>query len=240
MSRALFLFLLLCGCDVTETGNPAVPTRMGLTAFGSDPTVAAVRDPAAGGVVVEQAFVVFGDMRFVPTERCDDDTRIDVAGPLHVDVAADEVFVATFDVPETTFCRVRIRLERGEAPIAVGPPELVDHSVVIRGRTPAGTEFLLASQETEELELRNDADGPFPIDEARSAMLLAFDVSVWFAGVDLDTGVPSGGRIVVDENMNGALLDLFDANLEAALSLFSDTDEDGELDDVERSEVLAD
>jgi hypothetical protein len=188
------LLLLLAGCNVTETGNPAVPTRMGLTAFGSDPAVAAVRDATGGGVVVDEAWVVFGDMRFVPFERCAEETRIDLAGPLPVDVAAAEVFVATFDLPETTFCRVRIRLERGQDPIAVGPPELSDHSVVVRGRTVAGTEFLLTSQETPELELREDADGPFPVDEARSEVLLAFDVSVWFAGVDLDSGTPSGRR----------------------------------------------
>lgn len=232
--------VLFASCAVTETGNPPFAAQMALTADSSDPTVATVGN-GSGALVVHETWVALGDIRFVRAEVCDEpgETEVDLPGPIVAELVA-EPEVLFFEPGGGDYCRVRVPLERAEAPLPPGAPaELVDHSIVIRGERADRTPFLLASRINREADVRSRT-GPFELDEASRAVVLAFDVALWFEGIDLSTAEVGGeGSIVVDETSNDDVLDAFEANAEHALRLFRDADEDGALDDDERSELLA-
>ena len=99
----------------------------------------------------------------------------------------------------------------------------------IEGRTEAGVPFTLASRAEPELDVEAETE-PFGLTHP---LVLSFDVARWFTGVDVSGGEVAGGAITIDPSTNADLLDAFESNLEDALELYEDADEDGERDDDE-------
>lgn len=232
--------LTVASCTVTETGNPPFAAQMALTTDTSDPDTVALGSGVAP-VVVQEAWVSIGDVRFVRASECDapGETEIDIPGPIVAELAG-EPSVIEFELGGADYCRVRVPLSRTRAPLPTGAPaEMLDHSLLVRGERADGTPFLLLSRIEREADVRSRGE-PFDLGEARRAVVLAFDVARWLTGVDLDGAeVGADGVIRIDERTNDAQLDAFEANVDAALRLFRDTDEDGALDAEERSELLA-
>lgn len=237
MTRTVLLLVLVglvasAGCDVTETGNPPLRAQMALTAHASEPAATAM---------VASAWASFGDLRLVQGEVCDapGETEIDIPSPGAVDLVTVRPPME-FGAERADYCRVRVPLARARAGIPPdAPAELADHSLVIRGTTPGGTPYLIVSSIEREADVRSRG-APFPLDRARRALVLSFDETQWFAGIDPDSGMPGGdGTIRITEAENRALLDAFEANVESALELYRDTDEDGTLDPEDLAELLA-
>jgi hypothetical protein len=69
---------------------------------------------------------------------------------------------------------------------------------------------------------------PLVIDEENRYLLVGFDLAVWLGDLELDDAdVEPNGDILIDED----LLEDFEDNLEEAINLFDDSDEDGDLDE---------
>lgn len=234
MTRSLGVaaLCLSLGCNATETGNPAVPTQLGLTGHSRDPEAVAI-SPNDGDIVIEEAWVVLGDVRFVPFETCDDaeDGRVDITGPVVAQIVGDGPAIVEFDVPAGDYCRVRVPLDRLEDTLPDGsPPELAARSLLVRGQRSDGTPIEIRSSAESEADLRSDG-APFAISGAMAALVLVFDLAAWFDELELDSAELTDGRILVDEGINEELADRFDDNVERSLRLHRDDDEDGELDD---------
>ena len=240
-SLSVAALVLMAGCAATETGNPVAEQRLALTAVSSAP---AVQLDAGDGaeIVVREAWVVLGDVRFIPGSDCDsgddDEGRIDVPGPTVVElVAAPEPFV--FDLEDRDYCRVRVPLERADEVPGAAPEALEDHAIVLLGSLADGTELEVRSRDKREAEVRSRTE-PFRLGDAEASLLLAFDVGRWLDGLDLESAArDDDGRIVIDDDDNGELLDQLEENMREALELFRDLDDDGRLDDDERSTPLA-
>ena len=222
---AAALLVLLQGCDAggSETGNP-VAARMGLEVRSEDPQLIGVGS-GAGGAVLEQAWLAFGELILLGEGECAQLGEIDGAGPTVV--AADLVRGDTVLEPELDaerYCGLALPLNRRSAELPAGAPAaLANHSVVLRGRRADGVRFELLHSEQDALELAADA-GTFAIEPA-TELWLSFDVAVWMNGVDLDGAQPGAdGVIHVGVEQNRALLDRFELNLECSLELFADRD----------------
>ena len=240
-SLATLLALVAVGCTVTETGNPPFAAKMALTSHSTAPTVVAIAPATGASFTVDSAWVTIGDIRFVRAAICDRPgaTEIDVPGPTVRDLALAASPIE-FAVAADDYCRVRVPLERAEAPLPVGaPPELLDASVVVIGRRSDGRTVLLRSRRTLEVDTRSRG-APFTLSSAESALLLSFDVSRWLAGVDLAGAVVGGdGRVVIDETQNVSQRNMFEDNIETALGLYRDGNADSRLDPDEAIAPLA-
>jgi len=232
--------MLIAACSVTETGNPPFAAQMALTAETTAPERYSL-GPGGTDVIVDQVWVGVGDLRFVRAAVCDAPgaTEIDVPAPGNLELVSEPTLVP-FDIAGDDYCRVRVPLERAQAPLPAGAPaELEDHSIVVTGSRADGTPFLIATRINREADVRSRG-APFPLSEARRSVLLAFDVATWLGGVDLASAdVSADGRVIVDDANNDALLDLFEDNVGVALRLFRDGDGDGQLDPEDRAELLA-
>jgi len=231
------LALTIASCaGGTETGNPAVPT-LGLQVWSSDPKAVAVSQ-GAGGTVIEEAWVSFGEFIFLGEGECGDMTEFNgEAGPT----------LATADLAQAG-TRIEIELEAGaycglvvplkkmtpDSELPEGAPqELSDHSIVVKGHRSDSVRFTLAYPEQEELELLGDP-GPFSTDSSAEGLLLSFDVSIWMEAVDLDRAqLSTDGTVRIDEQHNPSLLEAFEMSVECALGLYRDTNRNWTLDEGE-------
>lgn len=243
MRRTLAWLGLLAplACSVqsgTETGNPPIfaDVQVGLAVRAGDPAIAGLPGEPGGGALVEAAWIAVDRIRFVQGEVCDGpgETEYDLGG-VAADLVADPHLLA-FEGREGRYCRVRVELAPGAgAPGA--PSEFADRTVVLAGRRGDGVPFTIASRSDARLDLRGRDGASFALDDARRAVVIAFDVSAWLAGVRLDDAEVDGGRIVVDEERNEELLDAFEEAVEAALELHRDDDADGQVDDDEEGPI---
>lgn len=238
---ACLLAFVALGCTVTETGNPPLSAKMSLTSHSSDGTAVGIA-PAMGAMfTVDSAWVAIGDIRFVRAAVCDlpGATEVDVPGPIVRDLVLAPSPI-DFAIAGDDYCRVRVPLERTQVPLPPGaPPELLDASVLVVGRRSDGRTVLLRSRRTLEVDTRSRA-APFALRETDAAVLLSFDVARWLAGVDVD-GAAAGadGRVLVDDVQNRPQHDAFEANVEAALALYRDLNDNARLEPDEAMSPLA-
>jgi hypothetical protein len=227
---AALVTLVACSSGGSETGNPVLPTRIGLDARSSDPDAVAVAvSSGAAGTVIDAAWLAFGELALLRGAECAQLGDYDSDGPTeHVaDFAQSDARITVEIVPDD-YCGLVLPLElqTPELP-AEAPRELADHSIVLLGERGDGTPFMLTHPEQDELELAAE-DGTFEVAPRRAELLLSFDVAVWMKGVNLDSAViEDDGSIRIDADHNRALLDAFERNLECSLELYRDLDEDG-------------
>jgi hypothetical protein len=228
LARALLL-VLLCACDTggSETGNPVV-TRMGLGLRSGDPDVIDVGSSGAGGTVLQEAWLAFGEVTLLSEDECANLGEIDIFGPTLVaaDLARGDTRIR-LEVAAQAYCGLAVPLNLHSAADELpedAPEGLADHSIVLRGMRADGTPFELMHAEQETLELAGD----FDVEPDGPALLLYFDVAQWMQGIDLDAAeLGDDGVIHIDVEHNRALLDAYEVNLECSLELYSDVDEDG-------------
>jgi hypothetical protein len=231
----------LSACTGSEVGNPVKDVRVALTAHSSDDAVAFLGGDAGAtaALTVDELWVSLGDMRFVLDDDCsaDRDTRISVPGPITADLArAPTALVAKLQ--DGAYCRVRVPLGRAIDDGAI-PAELVGHSTLLIGQRDDGVRFTIRSRDKPALVVRS-RDEPFPIDDERSPLILAFDAGRWLAGIDLGAVAPNAdGEIVIDASNEQALLGQFETNLRTSLALFRDGNANGRLEQSEADEPLA-
>lgn len=229
------------GCTVTETGNPPLSAKMSLTAHSSDVAAVGIAPATGAAFTVDSAWVAIGDVRFVRAAVCDlpGATEVDVPGPLVRDLALAPSPI-DFAIAGDDYCRVRVPLERAQAPLPPeAPPELLDASVVIVGRRADGRTVLVRSRRALEIDTRSRG-APFALRDREAAVLLSFDVARWLAGVDVEGAAPGAdGRVVIDDVQNRPQLEVFEANLEAALALYRDLNDDARLEPDEAMSPLA-
>lgn len=218
MKRGWLLFLLACA--PTETGNPARAT-MALVAHSSDLERVALAEASA--VIVDEAWVGLGDVRFVLAEECDapGDTAVQLEGPFVASLLDPRV--RTFDAATDDYCRVRVQMRRVDVG---GPPGLLEHALFVRGRLADGTPFELQSRVERELDVR--ADGPpFRLDSGRR-FLLSFDVARWLGELDFTAALRDpDGTVRISDESNRDLSALFEERLRVSLELYDDRDADG-------------
>ncbi|MCA9612633.1 MAG: hypothetical protein H6721_04350 [Sandaracinus sp.] len=230
---ALGLVLTFASCVGTETGNPAVPTTLTLALHSTNPSVVSVRGDQ--GLVVEDAWIHIAEISFTSAAVCraeDDDREVELPGPFFVELGDVAANLRDLLLRRSAYCGIEVDLERSPRQVPdVAPVELSRNTLVVRGRTAAGTPFVVVTQEEFELEIQSN-DRPFSVDELSSRLVLSFDVARWFDGLDLDALTPGeGGRVHVTLFENEPTLRAFEANVEAAMELARDSNANGLLDD---------
>ena len=234
------LVLLVIGsgglaCTGTETGNPSFEGELSYDAYSSEPARAALRE-GEQGAVIEQAWLVLGDVTFVDNNHCAEPARAEG----HADGlgAGDH---APLDGARTRFwlaigqyCGLRLPFERaGKRGLPKGaPPELSGHSIVLAGRLPEREDmpFLIASKLERTVELLPASSFELGPDDAR--LLLGFDLGAWLEGVELDAIAPDeDGRVLITADTQPDLIERFEDNVAAGVGVYFDPDATGMIDD---------
>jgi hypothetical protein len=225
---AFSLGLSLSCAGGSETGNPAVPTSIGLRVQSSSPELVALRT-GAESTVIDEAWVAFGQLAWLAPAQCGLLDSYPHLGPtlIAADLVSPDVRVKV-DVKPGIYCGMVVPLENRTSELSADAPQpLHDHSIFVRGRRADGVPFTLAFPEQDELELA--ARGSFEVTRD-TTLLLAFDVAVWMRDVDLGRAQVVDGSIRIDEEHNQALLRVFEANIDCSLELYEDTNGSGRLE----------
>jgi hypothetical protein len=222
----------LLGCaGGSETGNPALPTPISLGVRSSDVDAIAISQ-GAQGTLLAQAWVAFGEPVFLDAAQCARFGNINLPNAtLKVaDLAQPDVRVS-IHLHDGTYCGVALPLQNATTVLPDGAPsELLDHSILLRGKRADATPFSLAYPEHDELELAA-VSASIHVTADSAPLLLSFDVATWMDGVDLDSGeIDSDGVIRIDAASNPLLLNRFEQNLACSLELYADQNGDAQVD----------
>jgi hypothetical protein len=225
--------MLVIGCaGGSETGNPGLLTQIGLSVRSSEPSAVAVSN-GAQSTVIDQAWVAFGQLRFLSPGQCGLLDSFPHMGPtlIAADLAAPEVRIKV-PVKPGAYCGMVVPLENESQDLTGSAPgELSHHSIVVRGHRNDGVSFALMYPEQDELELQALA-GTEGFDVAPDRNLfLVFDVAAWMSHVDLDSAeLEDDGTIRIDATRNVRLRLSFEASIDCSLELFEDTNGSGALE----------
>lgn len=239
--------LAAAACTGTDVGNPVVDVELALyePSFPAEPAAAArttVRPGEAATVTIEEAWVAIDRVRLRAAAACEGQAELEIADAFALDLLAPGPIprLAMLEVTATDYCRFELRWASAEADElpAGAPAELAGASIYLAGTRGDGAPFVLRSDRGDELRL-DAIGGGFPIDHATGALFVAFSGQALLAGVNLEAAALEGGVARIEDGSNDDQLAAFEANLEAAVRLFDDDDNDGELDPDERADPLA-
>ncbi|HEY8145554.1 MAG TPA: hypothetical protein VIG06_22895 [Kofleriaceae bacterium] len=209
------------GSTGTDVGNPVV-VDLQFAAY----------DLAIEDTAVDEATIEIERIRLRPADDCEGGAEIELEGPFHLDLldprGADEL--AGLPLDARAWCRIEMAWHRDDA---------TDTAIRVAG-SAGGDPFEIRSRRNDELRIESlDEDG-FTVDEATSALFVAFDMATWLDGVDLvGADREPDGAIAVSEDSNRDLLERFEENVESATRLFGDGDGDGALGDDEHDDADA-
>ena len=221
MSRHLTLLAaaaaLAAACTGTDVGNPAVDVQF------------AAYNLTVADTTVAEATMQVERIRLRPASDCDGDAEIEIEGPFAVDLTQPTAIadLTDLELEAQGYCRLELRWH---------PDDDTDLAIELSGEAD-GTPFAVRSRRNDELRLESSDPDGFTIDEATSALFVAFDVAAWLDGVDIASADLDGdGVAVIDDDSNDALLDVFEGNVTDAADLFDDDDGDGALDEDEHGD----
>lgn len=214
---------LSAACAPTETGNPSftTTTSASLVAYSSDTNVIAIGGTT--GLRVDRLFVSYARIDLSDCHGAA--PEIGVVGPFADDLTARPPAEHELDTTLESFCRIDIPLVLGEPTTA-----LPGNVMLVEGHRADGVGFRLRSAALRHFVLDTTPAG-VPLGQASQRLLVAFDVSRWFASLDLDlASVSADGTIQIDQAENTAILAAFETALEHSASLHRDDDRDGIVD----------
>lgn len=138
--------------------------------------------------------------------------------------------IPAVDLVDGSYRRIEFKIKPNRT--LEGTDPLLNNSVYVAGTVDiAGTPtpFTVSLRIDEEFKLMGT--NAFKVDPAvANSLTVAFDPTVWFAGVDLSTGVAdASGTIVIDNVSNEGLFASIRKNLKASTKFGEDEDGDGEL-----------
>jgi hypothetical protein len=210
---------LSCG---TETGNPVVDLSF------------ALEQAPVGGDEITGAWVSVERIRLRNAADCNGSAEVEILGPLAIDLLAQQPPPALQDIEVRGggYCRFEFAFHVSSEALPPEIPAALDgRSLLIEGTRADGTPFVLRSDRSGDLRLDAVDEAGFPISSATKTLFVAFQEEALFAGIDLDLAeVGVDGVIRIESGQNDDLLNLFEANLDAALRLFDDDDGDGALE----------
>ncbi len=216
--------LALAACAGTETGNPSFDGTLSYNAYTSNPQAVALLDGETSAIVVDNAWLVLGDVGFSTAcaSGAPADGHADGLGiGDHAPVAAAET---PLTLAEGEYCGVHVTFETAESVGDGVPIELVDHSVYLVGTLADGRPFQLASALQGDVFL-SAVDEPFVLDAAEPNVLIGFDVATWLASLPWSSAAANvNGVVVVDATRNPEVLDAFELSVGRGTALFRDTD----------------
>ncbi len=208
--------LLALGCGGPSLGDLTTPTVViDVSASASDPEVAALGD-SQGGFGVSRAYLSMSTLTVMP---CRADADEIVLSPRGYELISDPPNQELIGTNVTELCALRLDIDPLSENAAEGVPE--DASVYIEATDDAGVARTLTGTRSWSilLEARDgESFGELPL-------LLGVDVSTWLVGVSMT------------EELGDFPLDAVPDDLEAAIALYADTNENGAIDGDEQTPV---
>jgi hypothetical protein len=223
----------LGGCAGTETGNPSFVGTLGYDAYSSAPAQVALqssKNAGAASVEVSSAWLVLGDVNFLPEGACDGSDTLGHAKGLGAgDHVGTQAPATRFELFGSQLCGVQLPFKSKDEIPDSAPTELAGNSILITG-IRGGERFRIASSANMSVTLRADSKG-FELDRTHAGLVIGFDVAQWLETFDW-TGVrpADNGELVIDET-NPEKLAEFEAHVARGVALFRDQRGDGVLDE---------
>lgn len=223
----LLAMFAVAACAGTETGNPSFDGTLSYNAHSSDTARVALLSGDPGAIVVDNAWLVLGDVGFVEGDACD--TTTPASGHADGLGIGDHAPAAPASTPLSLeagrYCGVRLPLVHSPDVVQGNvPTELAGHSVLLVGTLADGRAFSLRSASEDELFLVATTDA-FELDAQLPDVLIGFDVAAWLGELSWTSAMEEAdGNVLVDATHNENLLQEFETHLASGTSLFRDPD----------------
>ncbi len=232
----------LTGCVVTDVGNPQTTTPqetktpLKLVAYDSSPKTELPNAlTLANGLEVTHAWVSIDELQ---AKSCDVDggEPADVTfAPFFVNLLTGQAFPEPINLASgDTFCELSMELKASDDVLPGGvPADMRGLSVMIRAVRTDGTPVHVRADFSETLRLKGEVNL-----RSLDALLVGFAANEWF-DEDVQTLPAENGVVLVDPDTNADTYESFRDSFKNSSRLFRDEDRNGELDDDEDENALA-
>lgn len=239
-TKLAVLCLALAGAGTAHADEATV--KMSLAAYSSDPASVGFAS-SASGIRIDAIWVSMTELRLPPTSDCDATSAPPMTlGPITADLTKPATSVMSTVLPSGRYCALDLTWRHARGRTQDAPGVLRGASIVVQGRRPDGLRFVLRTRLSSSPRLRAIEVRGFSI-AGVAHLILAADIARWMSGLDLSTAEVSGTdtrwEVRIDERTNTELLERFQENVEAGLSLYRDANADRILDEAERVHPLA-
>jgi len=215
------LAVSIAGCSSTETGNPEATGQLHLALISGDPSVASLGGMSP--IVVEHAWLSFGDLTLTGCDAPHLSERVPAPPLLDLARANPGLELKT---QLSQICAVNTALNPALV-VPVGAPSSLNAStLVLQGRRADGIAFELQSTEPLNVSLTSVAG----FDPKKHSIILSFDVSTWFQGLDLANAALTSGQVSISYADNLGLLRAFEANMPRGAKITLDENNNGLVD----------
>lgn len=240
VTKLALLCLALAGAG-TAHADPAT-VKLSLAAYSSDPGSVGFAT-SASGVRIDAIWVSMTDLRLQSASECDATSVPPITlGPITADLTKRATSDLSAVLPPGRYCALDLTWRKSRGRTQDAPAVLRGASIVVQGRRADGMRFVLRTRVSSSPRLRAIELRGFSI-AGVTHLILAADIARWMSGLDLSTAEVSGTdtrwEVRIDETMNSELLERFQQNVDAGLSLFGDPNADRILDEAERLHPLA-
>jgi len=209
------LFFVACrqgDIHVTETGNPELTGRWSLQGHSSDPSQWSLGTSDAPVQILEARATV--DQNGLLTEVTDQPFPLPSPGTFDLIASSG---VMEFGLVPADYYGVSLSLAATKG-----------CSIELSGLRADGAPFVLRTPTEASIDLPQSG---FALDQTQRALLLSFDVAVWFEGWSLEEATLEDGVARIDPDHNPALYEAFQARLLQAPILYRDANANGWLDE---------
>ncbi len=260
MKTGLLLLITLCslisGCGGatggTDSGNPDKISMQMLIYQASDFFNHSLAQLELSNITFNKALFALDKIHFRSSGKCkqpgtSSDTEI-IEGPILIDLLSNQAIMelSELEIPDGFYCRITLRFKKIAGNISSDTIP-IGNSILIGGERSDGIAFEFAVTSTQGLKLENDKTG-IAINKAtqQNRFLIGFDIEQWFQNIDLfdnnlEIGINSQGEptIFINESINPSLYEQIILNIKKSAALFSDNDNDFNLDQTEQQQPLA-
>ncbi len=214
---ALTLAALSVACGGPNVGDiVAQEISVTVRAISSDTEAVAIGEPD-GGAALTRAFV---SARSLTLLACNEEVSPIVLEPRGYELVSESPYNERVTTAVRSFCGVQLEIEPLEANAAKGVPE--GASLYVEGTDGNGDPFTLSSEASFSLVLETEDEEGF----GKVPLILGFDAATWLQGLPLP------------EDMSDMAAQQFDEQLDDAVALYVDLDDDGALDADESDPLL--
>jgi hypothetical protein len=234
--------LALFSCVGTDVGNPAedekAEVELHFSGYEETRAGALVLDD---GTRLDEAWLGLGSFRFQAASDCDGEAPFDAAGPVAVDLLADDPSydAPLFTKPVTQYCK----LDVGFAPLSAdrlpagAPAGLEGRSLYVEGERADGVSFRIEVASDRPFKLNGAAEN-FELVEGEQILIVGFALDEWISGDRLDA-IDDEEPIVINAESNAELLGPILASVKRSARLFRDKNENRRLDPDEQRSPIA-
>ena len=204
---ALLVPLFIIGCLNSGSNSPTSEKELD-SAFQESGSLFSDEESFGEALNITSAFINISDLHIKENSGNDD---VILQGPYTIEISNGIASLKQVDMFTGSYKKVDLTIQARDSTTLGG------HSIIITGNYITAKDitipFTLKSDFTKQIQLPLVNDGVTVSENSKVSISIVFDIKTWLSALDFANAHITNGEIVIDNNNNISLLNVFEADL---------------------------